>query len=232
MTRVKSHAWPWRRRAWLVASGLGVPQWFVNFSGQTDHHTMLTLCAGLLVFLGVHSLQVLAPQWRLARQAQWGALVYKGVYAGVSALGLVLLVWGYGQARAEPVVFWTPPRGLLHLSFVLMWLSMVLLVAAYWPRNGLRQRLRHPMTLGVKVWALAHLLANGTLADLMLFGTFLIWSVLVFRSARHRPTADWPAASALATVGTVVLGTAVWAAFLWGGLHARWIGVSPLGSAG
>lgn len=193
---------------------------------------MLTLLAGLILFLGVHSLQVLAPQWRLARQAQWGALAFKGAYALVSAIGLALIVWGYGQARAEPVVFWTPPRGLAHLSLLLMWLSMVLLVAAYWPRNGLRQRLRHPMTLGVKVWALAHLLANGTLADLMLFGTFLIWSVLVFRSARHRPAGALPASSTIATVGTLVLGTVVWAAFLWGGLHARWIGVSPLGNAG
>ena len=90
------------------------------------------------------------------------------------------------------------------------------------------------MTLGVKAWALGHLLANGTLADMMLFGTFLIWSVLVFRSARQRPAlaAGTAPVSAWGTGLTVLIGTAVWALFLWGGLHARWIGVDPLGGMG
>ena len=195
---------------------------------------MLTLLIGLLLFLGVHCLQTLAPEWRAQRRAKWGALPYKGLYSLVAGAGLVLIVIAYGQARLEPVAIWTPPRGLVHASFLLMWVSMVLLVAAYVPRNGIRARLGHPMTLGVKVWALAHLLANGTLADLMLFGTFLVWAVLVFRSARRRPapaSASAPA-SGVATGLTVLVGTAVWALFLWGGLHARWIGVNPLGSAG
>lgn len=194
---------------------------------------MLTLLFGLILFLGVHSLQALAPHWRAQRQAQWGELTFKGLYSLVSGVGLVLIVIGYGQARAEPVVLWTPPRGLVHASFLLMWVSMVMLVAAYWPGNHIRARLRHPMTLGIKVWAFAHLLANGQLADLLLFGSFLIWAVLVFRSARRRPVSAAAAASRpLATVLTVLFGTGVWALFLWGGLHARWIGVSPLGSLG
>ena len=194
---------------------------------------MLTLLFGLILFLGVHSLQALAPQWRAHRQAQWGELTYKGLYSLVSGVGLVLIVIGYGQARAEPVVLWTPPRGLVHASFLLMWVSMVMLVAAYWPGNHIRARLRHPMTLGVKVWAFAHLLANGNLADLMLFGSFLVWAVLVFRSARRRPVSAAVAAlSPLATALTVLVGTGVWALFLWGGLHARWMGVDPLGVLG
>ena len=195
---------------------------------------MLTLFYGLLLFLGVHLVQVLAPGWRERRRAQWGALTYKGVYSVVSLIGLVLLVQGYGLARAEPVLLWQPPRGLLHLAWLLMWLAMVLLVATYVPRNGIRRRLGHPMTLGVKVWALAHLLVNGNLADVLLFGSFLLWAVLVFRSARRRPpstTASAPT-SALATLATVVLGSALWAVFLWGGLHAQWIGVDPMGAAG
>ena len=195
---------------------------------------MLTLFYGLVLFLGVHLLQVLAPGWRERRRAQWGELAYKGVYSALSLIGLVLLVQGYGLARAEPVPLWQPPRGLLHLAWLLMWLAMVLLVAAYVPRNGIRRRLGHPMTLGVKVWALAHLLVNGTLADVLLFGSFLLWAVLVFRSARRRPP-NTPASaptSALATLATVVLGSALWAMFLWGGLHAQWIGVDPLGAAG
>lgn len=194
--------------------------------------TMLTLFLGLVVFLGVHSVQALLPEQRQLWQARWGAGAYKGLYSLLSLAGLVLMVWGYGEARHHPVVIFEPPRALVHASFLLMGISMVLLVAAYWPRNQIRARLRHPMTLGIKVWALAHLLANGTLADLMLFGTFLLWAVVVFRSARRRPVA--PAAerpaSITATVATVMLGLGVWALFLWGGLHAHLIGVNPLGS--
>jgi len=194
---------------------------------------MLTLLFGLILFLGVHCLQALAPDWREARRTQWGERTYKGLYSLVAGIGLVLIVIGYGQARAEPVLLWTPPRGLVHASFLLMWVSMVLLVAAYVPRNAIRLRLGHPMTLGVKTWAFGHLLVNGSLADLMLFGTFLIWAVLVFRSARRRPVAATAASSSsLTTALTVLVGTGVWALFLWGGLHARWIGVSPLGSMG
>ncbi len=195
---------------------------------------MLTLLFGLLLFLGVHLLQVLAPDWRAQRRAQWGEMAFKGVYSLVAGIGLVLIVIGYVQARTAPVVLWTPPRGLVHASFLLMWASMVLLAAAYVPRNAIRQRLGHPMTLGVKVWALAHLLANGNLVDVLLFGTFLIWAVLVFRSARrrHAPASASAPASGLATGLTVLAGSAVWALFLWGGLHARWIGVNPLGGMG
>lgn len=195
---------------------------------------MLTLLLGLLLFIGVHCLQALAPDWRSQQRDRWGEWGYKGLYSLISGIGLVLIVIGYGQARNEPVLLWTPPRALVHISFLLMWASMVLLVAAYVPRNAIRQRLGHPMTLGVKTWALGHLLANGALADMMLFGTFLIWSVLVFRSARRRPTTAnaGSTGSVLATVLAVLIGTVVWALFLWGGLHARWIGVDPLGSMG
>ena len=194
---------------------------------------MLTLLFGLILFLGVHCLQALAPEWRAQRRAQWGEMTYKGLYSLVAGLGLVLIVVGYGEARTQPVQLWTPPRGLMHLSFLLMWVSMVLLVAAYVPGNAIRRRLGHPMTLGVKVWAFGHLLANGTLADLMLFGTFLIWAVLVFRSARRRPSSpDVRPTRAVATALTVLLGTGVWAVFLWGGLHGVLIGVNPLGGMG
>jgi len=193
---------------------------------------MLTLLFGLILFLGVHCLQALAPDWREARRTQWGERTYKGLYSLVAGIGLVLIVIGYGQARAEPVLLWTPPRGLVHASFLLMWVSMVLLVAAYVPGNHLKRRLGHPMTLGVKVWALGHWLVNGTLADALLFGGFLLWSVLVFRSARRRPAGAAPATppKMLSTVLVVLIGTAVWVAFI-GGLHTWLIGVSPMGRA-
>ena len=191
---------------------------------------MLQLLIGLTLFLGIHALQSLAPKWRQNWIQHRGALVYKGVYAAVSLLGLYLLVQGYAQARLEPMVLWTPPRGMQHATILLMWVAMVLLVATYVPGNQIKAKLRHPMTLSVKVWALGHLLSNGNLADVILFGGFLVWSVLVFRSARQRDRLSLhsvPEGKLLGTLLTVALGTGIWAAFLMGGLHLWLVGVMP-----
>lgn len=195
---------------------------------------MLLLITGLLLFLGIHSLQSLAPQWRLQTIDRWGALPFKGLYTALSLLGLVLLVKGYGQARLEPVTLWVPPHGMAHATVLLMWLAMVLLVAAYVPRNQIQAKLRHPMTLSVKVWALAHLLSNGQLADVLLFGGFLLWSVLVFRAARQRDRLALhtpPEGTLVGSLLALALGTGVWAALVFGGLHLWLVGVSPLQSA-
>ena len=192
---------------------------------------MVQLLFGLVLFLGIHSLQSMAPQLRQNAMARWGSLGFKGVYAAVSLLGFVLLVQGYSQARLDPVVLWSPPRGLQMATILLMWVAMIFLVATYIPANHIKAKLRHPMTLSVKVWALGHLLINGNLADVVLFGGFLLWSVLVFRAARQRdrqslhnaPEGKW-----LGTGLTVVVGTGVWAAFFMGGLHVWLVGVMPL----
>ena len=147
---------------------------------------MSWLILGLLLFLGLHSVRVFAEPWRLTVRARLGENTWKGLYSLLSLLGLVLVVWGYGLARAQPVVLWTVPAWTRHLAAPLTLLAFVLLVAAYVPGNALKARLHHPMVLGVKLWALAHLLANNTLADLLLFGGFLLWSVLSFRAARAR----------------------------------------------
>jgi uncharacterized membrane protein len=118
---------------------------------------MLILLIGLTMFLGIHSLQSLAPQVRQSVIDGWGALGFKGIYSAFSLLGFALLVQGYAQARLEPVVLWAPPTGMTHATLALMWLAMVLLVATYVPGNHIQARMRHPMTLSVKVWALAHL---------------------------------------------------------------------------
>ena len=189
------------------------------------------LVLGLVLFLGVHSTRIVAEGWRTRSIARWGEGPWKGLYSLVSALGLVLLVWGYGLARQQPVLLWTPPRGMNHLAALLTLVAFVLLAAAYVPRNGIKARLHHPMLLGVKVWALAHLLSNGTLADLVLFGAFLAWAVLDFRAARQRDRlagTTYPPGQAAGTIGTLVVGVAAWAAFaFW--LHAWLIGVRPLG---
>jgi uncharacterized membrane protein len=196
---------------------------------------MLQLLIGLGLFLGIHSLQSLAPQMRQNGLARWGALGFKAVYAAVAVLGLYLLVQGYGQARLDPVVLWTPPRGMQHTTILLMWVAMVLLVATYVPANQIKAKLRHPMTLSVKVWALGHLLSNGNLADVLLFGGFLVWSVLVFRAARKRDRQNLhsaPEGKLLGTLLAVVVGTGVWTAFLMGGLHVWLVGVMPFTRAG
>ena len=150
---------------------------------------MQWLIIGLVLFLGIHSARVFAEGARQRFIAQRGELAWKGVYSVVSLLGFVLMLKGYGQARLEPVVLWMPPTGMRHLAALLTLLSFILLAAAYVPRNAIKARLRHPMTLAIKVWAAAHLLANGSLADVLLFGGFLLWSVLVFRAARQRDRA-------------------------------------------
>ena len=191
---------------------------------------MLQLLIGLALFLGIHSLQVFAPQWRDNFIARRGALVFRGLYALLSLLGLILLVKGYGLARLEPMLLWLPPRGMQHATILLMWVSMVMLVASFVPGNQIKAKLRHPMTLSVKVWALGHLLSNGNLADVLLFGGFLLWAVLVFRAARQRDRKSLhsaPEGKLLPTLLTVGLGTGIWAAFLMGGLHLWLIGVLP-----
>ena len=196
---------------------------------------MLQLLIGLALFLGIHSLQSLAPDARLRAQQYAGAMGYKAVYTVIALLGFYWLVQGYGAARMDPVVLWTPPRGMQHATILLMWVAMVLLVATYVPGNQIKAKLRHPMTLSVKVWSLGHLLSNGNLADVLLFGSFLIWSVLVFRAARKRDRQNLhtpPEGKLLGTLVAVLLGTGVWAAFLMGGLHLWLVGVMPFTRAG
>ena len=192
---------------------------------------MTALIVGLLIFLGVHSVRIFAEPWRTGVRARIGENAWKGAYSVASLAGFALLVWGYGQARLDPMPLWAPMLWARHLAALLMLVSFILLAAAYVPGNGIKARVHHPMVLGVKVWALAHLLANHTLADLLLFGGFLVWAVLCFRAARQRDRAAgtvYPPGSLPMTLVTVVAGTAAWAGFsFWA--HAAWIGVRPFG---
>ena len=192
---------------------------------------MAWLILGLVLFLGVHSVRVLAEDWRTQTRARLGENAYKGLYSLVSVAGFALIVWGFGQARQQPVLLWTPPTGLRHAAALLTLLAFVLLAAAYVPGNAIKARLHHPMVLGVKTWALAHLLANGLLAQVLLFGAFLLWAALDFRAARQRDRAGqvvYAPGRAGPTVVTVLVGVAAWAAFaFWA--HGAWIGVRPFG---
>jgi uncharacterized membrane protein len=137
---------------------------------------MTLLLLGLVLFLGIHSVSIFAPGWRDAQVSARGEAAWKGIYTVVSAIGLGLLIYGYGLARQAPVVLYTPPAALRHLALLLLVPVFPLLFAAYLP-GRIKKAAKHPMLLAVKLWALAHLLANGTLADVLLFGGFLAWAV-------------------------------------------------------
>ena len=192
---------------------------------------MTWMLLGLVLFLGAHSLRVFAEGWRSQQIGRLGEKTFKGIYAAVSLLGFVLLCWGYDQARATPTLLWVPPVATRHVAALLMLFASVLLVAAYVPGNHLKTRMRHPMVLSVKVWALAHLLANGNLEDVILFATFLVWAVLCFRAARARDRAAdlAPVVPQMrATLVVVMGGVVLYAVFLFKA-HAWLVGVSPMG---
>lgn len=191
---------------------------------------MVVLILGLIVFLGSHSVRIFGESWRQARIAQMGEGAWKGLYSVLSLIGLALIIWGYGLSRLDPVVLWEPPVWTQHIAITLNLVALVLLAAFLVPSGRIKARLGHPMILSVKVWAFAHVLANGTLADLLLFGSFLIWAIVDFAAARRRdrrlglvPVAG-PIRNDVIAAG---LGIAIWAALLLR-VHEWLIGVSPL----
>lgn len=185
---------------------------------------MAVMILGLAIFLGVHSVRIFADGWRSAQIQRLGLLPWKALYSIVSLIGLVAVIWGFGQTRLDPIWIWQPPVGLRHLVSLLMIPAFILLVAAYVPGNHLKAMLGHPMILGVKLWAFAHLLANGRLGDIVLFGAFLLWAAFDFRAARRRPQAPAAEPSWIGTTATVVIGLAAYAVFAFY-LHAPLIGV-------
>ena len=202
---------------------------------------MAWLILGLVLFLGAHSTRIFAENWRQAILERLGEKAYKGVYTLVSLVGFGLMVFGFDQVRWDSPLLWAPPVWVKHAAALLMLLSLVLLASAYTPRNAIKVKLHHPMVLSVKVWALAHLLANPRLADVVLFGAFLLWSVLNFRAARQRDrlvaaatetgaetAVPAPEVSAAATWRAIGIGVVVWAFLLSRG-HTWLFGVSPLG---
>ena len=192
---------------------------------------MSILILGLVLFLGVHSVRIVADGWRTQTRARLGEGMWKGVYSVLLLVGLVLVVWGYGLARQQPVVLWNPPVAMRHAASLFTLVAFILLAAAYVPRNALKAKLHHPMVLAVKTWALAHLISNGNLADVLLFGSFLLWAVFDFRAARQRDRAQGTSYASGTLAGTgiaVVLGLVAWAVFaFWA--HAMLIGISPMG---
>lgn len=189
---------------------------------------MLYLILGLALFLGVHSVEIFSPGLRANAVARMGERPWKGLYALIAVVGFVLIVWGYGMARQNPILLYAPPVWMRHLSALIMLPVFPLLLAAYFP-GRIETALKHPMLAAVKFWALAHLLANGMLADVLLFGSFLAWAVVDRISFKRRTVRPIPGAppSKMNDVIAVVGGLALYVIFvLW--LHVRLFGVSPL----
>jgi uncharacterized membrane protein len=192
---------------------------------------LILLLLGLVLFLGVHSVRIVGDRWRAAQIARIGEGPWKGLYSLAAAVGLALIIWGYHLAQAQPVVLWTPPSWARHLGALLTVPAFVLLAAAYVPGNRIKAAVGHPMVAAVKTWAFAHLLANGTLAAVILFGAFLLWAVVDFASLRRRDRAAgtrYPAAAGSRDAIVLVVGLAAWALFAFL-LHAWLIGVNPFG---
>jgi uncharacterized membrane protein len=190
---------------------------------------MTLLVFGLAIFLGIHSVSIFAWRWRDAQVAQRGEKAWKGLYTMVSLAGFALVVYGYGLARQSPVVLYTTPTWTRHLALLLMLPVFPLLVASSFP-GRIKAAAKHPILLATKLWATAHLLANGNAADVLLFGGFLAWAVADRISLKRRPARTVPGAPAGPANDAIVIvvGLAMYAVFLlW--VHAWLIGVKPIG---
>lgn len=189
---------------------------------------MAALVTGLILFLGVHSIAIIAAGWRERMRARFGERRWKGLYSLVAALGLVLVIYGYGAARENPAVVYTPPYLLRHAAAVLLLPVFPLIFAAYLP-GRIKTSLRHPMLVGVMLWAVAHLITNGTTADVLLFGGFLVWAVADRMSFARRPPQTLRTAppSRLNDGLAIGLGLGVYVLFVFW-LHEALIGVPAI----
>ena len=188
---------------------------------------MFLLILGIVIFLGVHTVTTLREQ-RVGLIEKYGVNGYKAAYSVVSLIGLVLIIYGFGAYRAGGYIsVWTPPRGMNHLAIPLMWVAFVALAAAYSPNGKIKSTLKHPMLVGVKTWALAHLLTNGDLGSMILFGSFLAWAVYDRIAVKKRGDMGPPkAAFGRGDWIAIGAGTAAWLAMFT--FHNALIGVRVL----
>lgn len=191
---------------------------------------MTLLVFGLVIFLGVHSVRIFGESGRQRSIARLGEQPWKGVYSLLSLAGFVMIVWGFAEARWTAPMIWAPPVWTRHIALLMMLFSMILLGAYGLKTSHVAVAVHHPMLWAVVVWSAAHLIANGSAADVVLFGAFLGWSLLDLQSNYARDRAKgivYPAPSWGATIGAVAVGAVLWIVLL-AGLH-RWLfGVSPL----
>jgi uncharacterized membrane protein len=191
---------------------------------------MLILILGIVLFLGSHTLTTLR-QRRAGLIARVGEGAYKGLYSLVALAGFALIVWGFSRYRAgDWVQLWTPPHWTRHITILLMWFAFVALAASGRAPGRIRGWLRHPMLVGVKIWALAHLLANGDLGGVLLFGSFLAWAVYDRIAVKRRGDVGAPRVATFTRADAVAVGagTVAYVAMIF--LHPVLIGVSVIGN--
>lgn len=181
---------------------------------------MTMLIAGMALFFGVHLVRVAAPGFRAAMIARLGPWGWKGLYSIVALAGFVLLVAGYSSVRWTSPLLWAPPPGWARMAIGLLMLPVLaVFVAAFLP-GRIRATLRHPMMIATAAWAGLHLLANGRVADLLLFGGFLVWSLVVVGALFRRPWQPRARAPSLVWDGAAfAAGVAAWWWLAFGGGH-------------
>jgi uncharacterized membrane protein len=189
---------------------------------------VLVLILGLVLFHGIHSIRILAPDFRAAQIARRGEGGWKGLYSLASAVCLILIIWGYGLARPEAALIYEPPLWMKHVNGLLMLLAFISLMVFAVPAGRLKPILKHPFLLAVKLWAFGHLLANGDLASLLLFGSFLAWAVWDRIAVKRRGDMGATVAGPVSNdIIAVVAALVLYGLFVWK-LHEWLIGVSPL----
>ncbi|MBW6493449.1 MAG: NnrU family protein [Burkholderiaceae bacterium] len=192
---------------------------------------MFYLVMGLVFFLGIHTLRIVADDWRSAKVAGLGLMTWKGIYAAVSLAGVALVILGFGLARASSIDLWQPARWSHHAAGLLTLVAFVLLVAAYVPSSRIKGLVGHPMVAGLMVWSVGHLIANGRLADLVLFGTLLVWASAELVSLRKRDKATGVTrdpGSWANDIVTLIIAVVFWYIFALH-LHYTLVGVAPFG---
>ena len=192
---------------------------------------MALLIIGIILFLGVHLVRVVAPGFRQSMIVSLGERGWRAAYSIASLATLILLIYGFGQARAVTGMLYNPPVWMAHITITLMLVAMICLVASLLPAGHIATKTKHPMVLSVKIWALAHLLANGDTSSVLLFAAFLAWGVILRISLKRRERAGEitlrPFVSAKYDLYAVVIGIVAWGLIIWK-LHEWLIGVSPL----
>ncbi len=192
---------------------------------------MAILVLGIIIFLGMHLVRVVAPGFRAGIIESRGKGTWMGLYTIVSLVGLCLIIYGFGQARGETGMLYNPPIFLRHIALLLMLVAFIVLAAGSLPAGRIAVALKHPQVLSIKIWALAHLLANGETPSVLLFGSFLVWAVILRISLKRRERAGEKVLpvfkSARNDVLAVVIGLVAFVLFVWK-LHELLIGVQPV----
>ena len=192
---------------------------------------MIVLIAGLILFLGIHSVRLVAPDWREAKIAAIGDGRWKSLYSLASIAGFVLMVWGFSIARTNSGDVYNPPEWGRSVAYIGMLLAFIVMFSFNLPMGYIKKTLKHPFMIGVAIWSIMHMLANGDAASVTLFGGMFVWSLWYLFAVSKRPLDSIPVKPArfvFFDLAAVVLGVALYGLFAWK-LHFWLMGVSIMG---